>query len=42
MTEMNSTNPTLIKPYADLREYLEVLEQHGKLKRITRELDTDC
>lgn len=29
------------KPYADLREYLQVLEQNGKLKRITKPVDKD-
>lgn len=29
------------KPYADLREYLKVLEQHGKLKRISKAVDKD-
>ena len=29
------------RPYADLREYLAVLEQHGKLKRITKAVDKD-
>ncbi len=28
-------------PYADLREYLQCLEQHGKLKHITRPVDKD-
>lgn len=27
--------------YADLREYLQVLEEHGKLKRISRPVDKD-
>ncbi len=29
------------RPYADLREYLAVLEQNGKLKRITKAVDKD-
>ena len=29
------------KAYADLREYLQVLEQNGKLKRISRPVDKD-
>lgn len=28
-------------PYADLREYLQALEGHGKLHRVTREVDKD-
>lgn len=27
--------------YADLREYLQMLEEHGKLKRISRPVDKD-
>lgn len=38
---MNAPDRNPLKPNADLREYLQVLEQHGKLKRITREVDKD-
>jgi UbiD family decarboxylase len=38
---MDSRNRNIRVPYADLREYLQVLEQHGKLKHITREVDKD-
>ena len=27
--------------YADLREYVAALERHGKLKRVTKEVDKD-
>jgi len=38
---MIATKHKPLRPYADLREYLQVLEQHGKLKRITRPVDKD-
>jgi UbiD family decarboxylase len=38
---MNAPDRKILKPYADLREYLQVLERHGKLKRISRPVDKD-
>ncbi len=38
MAPLDSAPPRV---YADLREYLQVLEAHGKLKRITRPVDKD-
>jgi len=38
---MNTPDRKPFKPYADLRQYLQVLDQHGKLKRITRPVDKD-
>jgi len=38
---MNDQKRKPVRPYADLREYLQVLEQHGKLKRITQPVDKD-